>query len=243
MRVLRWKGEWDVISTVFFDVGSTLMYACPSVPEAFALAAREHGFNLSVRDVVPFMDEVDRFYEQEYLRDGDFWCSHERSVMIWKDMYGILARRTGLGEHAALLAEATHAKYRTAAFWALYDDVVPCLRTLKLSGHRLGVISNWDAGLEALLREVGLLPYFDVVVASAAVGYRKPDPVVFELALERMGARPEETAHVGDLPEADGAAAAEDIMPVIIDRKRIHRSSGLTCIDTLTDLPAVLEGC
>ena len=153
MRVPQWKGEWDVISTVFFDVGSTLMYACPSVPEAFALAAREHGFNLSVRDVEPFMDEVDRFYEQEYLRDGDFWCSHERSVMIWKDVYGILARRTGLGEHAALLAEATHAKYRTAAFWALYDDVVPCLRTLKLSGHRLGVISNWDAGLEALLRE------------------------------------------------------------------------------------------
>ena len=51
-----------VKSTVFFDVGSTLMYANPSVAEMFAAVAREHGCDLSVRDVEPFMAEVDSFY-------------------------------------------------------------------------------------------------------------------------------------------------------------------------------------
>ena len=61
-----------VKSTVFFDVGSTLMYANPSVAEMFAAVAREHGCDLSVRDVEPFMAEVDSFYEEEYLQGWRF---------------------------------------------------------------------------------------------------------------------------------------------------------------------------
>lgn len=231
-----------MIDTVFFDVGQTLMHASPSIPEMFSLVARERGHEISVRDVEPFMPEVDAYYEHEYLRDGDFWCSHERSTAIWRDMYRILADRTGIGEDAEEMSLAVHERYRVASGWSLFEDVVPCLRTLKLSGYRLGVISNWDAELESLLRGIGLLPYFDDVVASAAVGYRKPDPVVFELALERMGAEPSCCVHVGDLLEADGAAARAGIAPVIIDRKSVSGNCGFACIGTLNELPAVLEG-
>ena len=73
-----------VKSTVFFDVGRTMMYAAnrSRVSEMFAAVAREHGCDSSVGDVEPFMAEVDSFYEEEYLRDGDFWCSHERAVAL-----------------------------------------------------------------------------------------------------------------------------------------------------------------
>lgn len=228
--------------TVFFDVGSTLMYANPSVAEMFAAVAREHGCDLSVRDVEPFMAEVDSFYEEEYLRDGDFWCSHERAVALWLDMYRMLADRTGLKAERDAISLDVHRRYRSGDAWSLYSDVIPCLRTLRLSGYRLGVISNWDAELEQLLRDVGLLPYFDVVVSSAAEGHRKPNPVVFELALEKMGVAASEAVHVGDLPEADGAAQAVGITPVIIDRKGVHNDCGFLRVDTLCDLPSVLEG-
>lgn len=231
-----------VVKSVFFDVGSTLMHACPSVAEMFAAVARERGHELSVRDVEPFMPEVDAYYEREYLRDGDFWCSHERAVAIWLDMYRMLADRTGLSAERDALSLEVHGRYRKGDAWALYDDVVPCLRTLKRCGYRLGVISNWDAELEQLLREVGLLPYFDVVISSAAEGYRKPNPIVFELALEKMGAKASETVHVGDLPEADGAASAVGITPVIIDRRDSHADCAMHRVSTLCDLPAVIEG-
>lgn len=231
-----------MIKTVFFDVGSTLMHACPSVPEMFACVARERGHGLTTRDVEPHMPAADALYETEYLRDGDFWCTHARATAIWLDMYRLLADLTGLEADREGMAREVYERYREGSSWACYPDVVPCLRTLKMSGYRLGVISNWDAELESLLRKVGLLPYFDDVVSSAAVGYRKPDPVVFDLALERMGVRAAEAAHVGDLPEADGAAANAGITPVIIDRNGAHAGCGLSRIETLTDLPAVLEG-
>ena len=57
-------------------------------------------------------------------------------------------------------------------------------------------------------------------VSSAAAGARKPDPAIFEPALELAGCAPEEALHVGDTVEEDveGARAA-GIRPLLIDRK------------------------
>ena len=114
-------------------------------------------------------------------------------------------------------------------------------RALKRTGVRLGVISNWDASLEGLLRELMLLPYFDDVVASAAVGYRKPDHVVFELALERMGIEAARALHVGDLPEADGdGATSAGMRPVIIDRTGKHATCPYRRVTSLEELEGIV---
>lgn len=80
-------------------------------------------------------------------------------------------------------------------------------RSLQRAGLRVAVVSNWDIGLEAYLRRLGIdLP----VITSAEAGAAKPDPAVFELALSRLDvADPGRAVHVGD-SEADeeGAAAA-----------------------------------
>ena len=81
---------------VFFDIGGTLLYADPSVPEVFATVARRLGHDVTVRDVEPCMVEVDAYYQEEYLRDGDFWCVHERAVQIWLDMYAMMADYCGI---------------------------------------------------------------------------------------------------------------------------------------------------
>lgn len=230
------------IKAVFFDVGSTLLYPSPSVAQAFTTVATRRGHVVSLDEVERHMPAVDAYYEQEYARDGDFWCSHDRAMQIWLDMYVLLAHLTGLQHDARGLSEDVHACFRSADYWATYDDVERCLRELRHAGFHLGLISNWDAGLEGLFRDLGLLPYFDVVVASAAVGYRKPDPAIFEIALERMGVRACEAVHVGDLPEADGAAASVGIRPVIIDRHGFHGACGYDRVGSLLELPALIEG-
>ena len=94
---------------------------------------------------------------------------------------------------------------------------------------------------EGLLRELRLLPYFDVVVSSAAVGHRKPDPVVFDLACEEAGVAPSDAVHVGDRPDADGEGAQRaGLRPVIVDRRDAEDGCPYERILTLTDLPKLL---
>ncbi len=226
---------------VFFDVGGTLLRADPPVPDVFTIVARRRGHDITVRDVEPCMADVDAFYETEYLRDGDFWCVHERAVQIWLDMYTMLANYCGIDDDVPGLAQAVYDEYLKPECWSLFPDVEATLKGLKRRGFRLGIISNWDKTLEGLIRSMGYLPYFDEVVSSASVGYRKPGKEIFEIALERMGARPGDAYHVGDLPEADGdGATGAGITPVIIDRACRHNECGYKTIRVMTDLVSEL---
>lgn len=228
-------------TTVFFDVGQTLIRADPPVPEVFTRVARRFGHSITVRDVEPCMADVDAFYQSEYLRDGDFWCVHERAVQLWLDMYTMMANYCGIDEGVGELAQAVYDEYLLPQNWSAYPDVEACLKGLKRRGFKLGVISNWDATLERLFRKMGLLPYFDEIVASAAVGCRKPSPAIFEIAMERVGSSPNECVHVGDLPEADGdGATGAGIRPVIIDRAGRLDECPYERIAVLTDLVSML---
>jgi putative hydrolase of the HAD superfamily len=86
---------------------------------------------------------------------------------------------------------------------------VDAVSELERLGLRLAVVSNWDVALTGYLEQLGLAGHFATVVTSAEAGAPKPDPRIFRLALERLGARPERALHVGD-SEADeeGARAA-----------------------------------
>jgi FMN phosphatase YigB (HAD superfamily) len=102
----------------------------------------------------------------------------------------------------------------TAAFvGALGFEEVPgaadACRRLGDAGLKLAVVSNWDVGLHAHLRTLGLERLVDIVLTSAEAGAPKPEPQVFALAVERLGATAARTVHVGDSEaDADGARAA-----------------------------------
>lgn len=230
-----------MVQAVFFDVGDTLIHTCPSVAEAFARVAARRGHNLALCEIEAHMPAINAYYEAEYLRDGDFWCSHEGSVGIWLAQYRYLCELTGIGHDAEGMASEVHRVYSCADGWKAFGDVKECLRALKGQGCALGVVSNWDVGLEGLLRELRLLPYFDTVVSSAAVGYRKPNPVIFDLACEELGVSAHEVVHVGDRPDADGDGAFQaGIRPVIIDRRGSWGDCVYERIETLEKLPGLL---
>jgi 2-haloalkanoic acid dehalogenase type II len=100
-----------------------------------------------------------------------------------------------------------------------YPDAAPSLAELRAQGLRLVCVSNWDFSLPDVLARCGLADDLDGVVASAAVGARKPDPRIFEAALDVAGCAAADALHVGDTPEEDleGARAA-GIRTLLIDR-------------------------
>lgn len=92
----------------------------------------------------------------------------------------------------------------------VYPEVPEVLEALRAAGVRLGLISNiWLSG--PIVREhldmLGLLRPFEAVVLSSEVGLIKPHPVLFRVALERMGVEPGQAWYVGDNPHADVAGA------------------------------------
>jgi HAD superfamily hydrolase (TIGR01549 family) len=83
--------------------------------------------------------------------------------------------------------------------------------------YRLAVVSNFDYAptCRAILDREGIAPLFETVVISDEVGWRKPKPVIFETALDRMGLRPAEALFVGDRADIDVIGARGVGMPTV----------------------------
>ena len=74
-----------------------------------------------------------------------------------------------------------------------YDGVIETLELLK-NKYSLGVITNGNADLEI----IGIKDYFDYILTPLELNVHKPDPKMFEAALEMTNLLPQEICHIGD---------------------------------------------
>jgi len=75
---------------------------------------------------------------------------------------------------------------------------------LHAQGLRLAIVTNGET--EFQMRHVdalGLAEFVDAILVSQSEGLRKPDPVLFRRAADRLGVAPAYCLFVGDNPEAD----------------------------------------
>lgn len=126
----------------------------------------------------------------------------------------------GVSASDALAHEAAVA-YRDAYLAARRAiDGAAALLPLVRARARVGIVSNnlLEEQTEKL-RQCGLEPFVDALVVSEAVGISKPDPRIFQVALDRLDAAAGEAVMVGDSWAADvlGARAA-GIRPVWFNR-------------------------
>jgi len=101
----------------------------------------------------------------------------------------------------------------------LYPDVEPLLGRLKSAGYSLALISNAPPDTPKVVEALGLTRFLENVVISGVVGYSKPHPEIFRIALRRAGVEPSQAIHVGDLYESDVVGARNaGLEGVLIDR-------------------------
>jgi pyrophosphatase PpaX len=137
--------------------------------------------------------------------------------------------------------EPLHANLRACAG---AEDV---LARLHAEGRRLGIVSAKLATTIQLAFDVlPIARYFDVVVGSDATARRKPDPDPILHALERLGARPEEAAYVGDSPYDVRAAKAAGVHAIAVtwggihSRERLEHERPDAIVDSCEELLDVL---
>lgn len=102
-----------------------------------------------------------------------------------------------------------------AAGTRVYDDTVPFFSRLRSGGIRVALVSNCADNTRPMLTAKGLLGLADAAVLSCEAGMAKPDPEIYLLALEKLGAAPAEAVMFDDKPafcagaEAVGARAIQ----------------------------------
>jgi HAD superfamily hydrolase (TIGR01509 family) len=102
--------------------------------------------------------------------------------------------------------------------WDVYDDVLPVLEALRDKGVRVAMLSNVGFDLTPTLERTGVGALVDGAVMSYAVGVVKPDPGIFQRALEVLDLPASEVLMVGDAWRDDAGAAALGVRTLILPR-------------------------
>ena len=99
------------------------------------------------------------------------------------------------------------------------SDVAETLSRLRLDGVRMAVVSNSDGSVANSLVSAGLADEFEFIIDSHEIGVSKPDPAIFEAALNRLGLDPEDVWYVGDslFHDVYGALGASLARGILVD--------------------------
>lgn len=220
-QVPRW-GSPRPLRAAFFDAGLTLILTATRAEDVAKCVLRRAGHSAAPDEVDAAMRDAHAALESRWHAQ-DWWSTEADVRRLFTNSYeaGLLAHVTDDRRTAQALADEIYDEYQDTRHWTLFPDVLPALARLRAAGIRLGVVSDWGHGLEAILLELELGSYFEFLVVSSRLGVSKPNPQVFRMALQRVGVAPDEAVYIGDtyLKDVLGARAA-GISPVLLDRDR-----------------------
>jgi epoxide hydrolase-like predicted phosphatase len=197
------SGTTRSIDAVIFDLGGVL--SANGRPSDFASRFPHVDHELVLRVIMG-----------DYGTDGDHsWHRLERGEISLDEHRTSV--RAALDEHGIEFPTPTPGAATTMRFEP-NEPVVGLVQELRAAGLRLGVLTNNVAEFRPLWRE--MLPFdewFDDVVDSHEVGMRKPNPAIYRLALERLGAVAERTAFLDDVATNVAAADAVGMIGVLVE--------------------------
>ena len=224
-----------MIRAVTIDALGTLVHMLPPGPRLRQQLRERAGVDVSEEQATAGFAAEIRYYLEHHLEGGD-----PQSLDTLRDHCASVLR-DALGLEQVELPVVREAMLASLHFEA-FPDAAPALDELRSRGLRVVAASNWDSSLPEVLERTGLAPLLDGVVSSAAAGAAKPDPRLFEAALELAGVSPGEALHVGDRPDKDVEGAhALGMSAVLIARDGPRPpAAGVPVIATLAELPPLV---
>lgn len=247
-----------MITTVLFDLGGTLhtVIRKPDSMTRFAerLIRRLSDYGI-ILDTTPEALAVSLHENAEaYKHESERAKAELPGAEIWNDWY---LKEFHIGrERLAPIAEELSFLYDYDRLTLMRKTrLSETIETLHEMGLRMGVVSNIISTslVPHVLNEYGIAPYMECIVMSSVAGFRKPDPRIFDIALNEMGVTREETCYVGDTISRDviGARNAHLGLVVRLNNPSIaHRDAAFQGADVpkadfviteLYELPEILR--
>ncbi len=220
---------------VLLDAGNTLVFA-----------DRDRIFRIYAE--VGVAGDPERFLQAELFARHQLASRVEEGATgtephLWREYFLTLFRRSGVPA-AALerVGSRVVEEHRRSHLWTRVEEGTgPALDRLLAEGYRLGVISNADGRMEAVLETTGLRSRVEFVVDSHAAGVEKPDPAIFLEGVERLGLAPGEVLYVGDLYPVDVVGARRAGLQALLVDPSGRLDHPVDRIPTIVELPAYLR--
>jgi len=216
------------VSFVWFDIGYTLLYMQRET--TYQQALREFGVEVPLADIEKEFHLTDKLFMRHY--PGIFLKPRE----VYMPSYlGIMNYHLGLNLKVCELDACwEEIKKSTENYWMPFNGVNEVLTELKRKSIGLGVVSNWDCTARDILSSAGLIDFFDHLIISCEVDCRKPDPRIFNLALQTAAVGARQCLYVGDNYYDDAVGSRKVGMNALI----INRFGSLG-IEEIDDCPII----
>ena len=197
-----------MIRVVTFDAAGTLIRLIKTPGATYAESARAFGYDLDPgrlqaafrvawRSLAPPQESAG-----PHPDDDRGW---------WKELVSRTIQEAGY-KIAAFDAyfDDVYETFARPGIWELFPDVPAILVDLRQLRIRLGIISNFDRRLYAILGYLNVREAFENVVISSEIGSSKPSSRIFLEAAQRFQVDPSEILHIGDdvVLDAKGAQSA-----------------------------------
>ncbi len=220
---LRYRG-------VFFDIDGTLLGVRPEPEVFYEQVCQEVGVDCTERLTQARSIALDFFHQHglAYLHDErKMWWEANRRVFSF----------LGLGDRAADCATRFQALFYRSSEQFLYPDVKPALEGLRERGYLMGALTGRLHSSENVLRALEVRPFFAFYLYAGELGVLKPDPRLYQTALQRAGLPPASIVLVGDHPSDVQGARSVGLTPVLIARgQRAHHGD----VKQVSDLQELL---
>jgi putative hydrolase of the HAD superfamily len=197
------------VDLLCLDAGNTVIFLDHA---RLAMLALEHGHEVLADVLVRTEGEAKALAESGGLLDLAWTHRARPGALAWGKMVGTIFHRAGVPEAGVpAMLDAAWAIHEVRNFWCkVPEGMGEALDAIRALGVKVAIISNSEGMLDRLFTDLGVLQHFDLVVDSGKLGIEKPDPRIFQVALEHFGVPPERALHLGDVFATDvlGARAA-----------------------------------
>lgn len=232
------------IETIIFDLDGTLRHSVPSADDTqFHLTNQlgagltpEHQ-NLGARwahyywaQSAELSEDLEKFGET----NDAFWANY-----CFRYLLSLHLPEKRAADLAPRLAQLMETEYNPENWVA--PEVPETLAALRKAGYTVGLVSNRSRSCQEECAELGLLPFFEFAYVAAEVDAWKPDPRIFDRALEISGTPRGRILYVGDNYYADIVGAENaGLQPVLLDRNGVFPEADCTVIRSIGELPGLL---
>ena len=189
---------------MLFDMDNTILAYEEVSPKSWERAFARFASQLGGLDDRRFAGSMNEIRQQ--LLEDPVWNQWARLNLATsrRELVALVFSQLGVnaGETADEIADA-YAEILEASL-EVFPGVIGTLKHIREMGKGMALITN---GLSKIQRgkidRFGLEPFFDCIIIEEEFGVGKPDPRVFQYALDQLSVQPWETMMVGDNLEAD----------------------------------------
>lgn len=194
------------IKAVIFDLGNTLLYLNGDWSDiyersdlALASSLEQSGLDLDMKafreDFRSHLKEAHRQREIDFLEVSTTNLLTQRLEHFGNSNVAPEIIESALASLYAVSQEQ----------WLVEDDCVSTLEELRKQKYKMGLLSNAgdDIDLQTLVNKAKIRPYFDFILSSEKIGYRKPHGAYFEAGYKTWNFEMDQICMVGDKLHAD----------------------------------------